>query len=214
MIAAICRILLLSMLAPFLLLVSGCWDRNEMNDLAIVLAAGIDMDENKKTHLSAQIFVPRQSGGSTAASGGSEGKPSGVTMVVSAQGDNIADAMTMLQRSVSRHVFWGHCEVIVFGKQASKGGLPQYLDFLLRYYQFREHARVFYCDTRAEKMLGLMPPLERSSAEALREMGNMKLGADMTMLDLAKSLTGPAQSVVLTEIATTPPRRACPSNRQ
>lgn len=55
------------MLIAFISLLScvvlgGCWDRIEINDLAIVLATGVDY-ENDKVHLTAQIFVPRKAGG-------------------------------------------------------------------------------------------------------------------------------------------------------
>lgn len=171
----------------------------EVNDLAIILATGVDT-KGDQVELTAQIFIPRKAGGGMGGSTSSEASQSGVTMIRTAVGSNVAEAMNRLQRKVSRNVFWGHCEVIVISEQASKQGLRQYLDFFLRYTQIREHAYVFSTDKKARDILALLPPLERSSAESLREMGNLRLGTRVTVLNLAQSIEGPSRSAVLSRM--------------
>lgn len=196
----ICRVLLLPILSCVLL--SGCWDRIEINDLAIVLATGIDYEEGK-VQLTSQIFVPRKAGGGD--SSGSGGSPSGVTMIRTAEGRTIAEALNRLQRKVPRNMFWGHCEVIIISEQAGKRGIREYIDFFLRYPQFREHAYVFSSEKAAKDILALLDPLERSSAESLREMANLKLGTRVTALELAKSIEGPSSSAILSRMLVLPP---------
>lgn len=169
-------------------LLSGCWDRIEINDLAIVLATGIDYEDGK-VQLTSQIFIPRKA--SAGDSSGSGGSPSGVTMIRTAEGLTIAEALNRLQRKVPRNMFWGHCEVIIISEQAGKRGIREYIDFFLRYPQFREHAYVFSSERAAKDILALLDPLERSSAESLREMANLKLGTRITALELGKSIEGP-----------------------
>ncbi|WP_337098319.1 Ger(x)C family spore germination protein [Paenibacillus sp. YIM B09110] len=186
------------------ILLTGCWDRTEINDLAIVLATGIDYVDDK-VQLTSQIFIPRK-GGNGAESGGSGqgGSSSGVTLIRTAEGSNIAEALNRLQRKVARNMFWGHCEVVVISEQAGKQGLREYIDFLLRYPQFREHAYVFSSSEPARELLALLDPLERSSAESLREMANMGLGTRVTVLKLAKSIEGPGQSAILSRMRVLP----------
>lgn len=188
------------------LLLAGCWDRKEINDLAIVLATGIDYEDGR-VELTAQIFIPRKaSGGAGGGTGGAgESSPSGVTMVRTAEGSTIAEALNRLQRKVPRNMFWGHCEVVVISEEAGKQGLREYIDFLLRYPQFREHAYVFSSAEPTKELLALLDPLERSSAESLREMANMKLGTRVTVLDLAQSLEGPSRSAILSRMLILPP---------
>lgn len=183
-------------------LLSGCWDRIEINDLAIVLATGIDYEDGK-VQLTSQIFIPRKA--SAGDSSGSGGSPSGVTMIRTADGHTIAEALNRLQRKVPRNMFWGHCEVIIISEQAGKRGIREYIDFFLRYPQFREHAYVFSSERAAKDILALLDPLERSSAESLREMANMKLGTRMTALELGKSIEGPGSSVILSRMLILPP---------
>ncbi|MEK3904634.1 Ger(x)C family spore germination protein [Paenibacillus sp. FSL R7-0179] len=185
------------------MLLSGCWDRTEINDLAIVLATGVDYKDGQ-AQLTAQIFIPRKgSGGSE--SGGAGESASGVTMTRTAEGVNIAEALNRLQRKVARHMFWGHCEVIVISEEAGKKGLREYVDFFLRYPQFREHAYIFSSLDSAKDILALLDPLERSSSESLREMANMNLGTRVTLLELAQDIQGASGSAVLTRILIAPP---------
>ncbi len=182
-------------------LLSGCWDRIEINDLAIVLATGIDYEDGK-VQLTSQIFIPRKA--SAGDSTGSGGSPSGVTMIRTAEGRTIAEALNRLQRKVPRNMFWGHCEVIIISEQAGKRGIREYIDFFLRYPQFREHAYVFSSEKAAKDILALLDPLERSSAESLREMANLKLGTRITALELGKSIEGPSSSVILSRMLILP----------
>ncbi|GBF74327.1 hypothetical protein PA598K_02665 [Paenibacillus sp. 598K] len=127
-----------------------------------------------------------------------------MTMTRTAEGSTIAEALNRLQRKVSREMFWGHCEVVVISEQAGKQGLREYIDFLLRYPQFREHAYVFTSGGDAKEVLALMDPLERSSAESLREMANLGLGARVTMLELAQAVASPSSAVVLSRMLISP----------
>lgn len=197
-----CVILMLSGL-----MLSGCWDRHEINDLAIVLATGVDYAD-EQVQLTAQIFLPRKGEGSQSSSGGGGGSsPSGVTIIRTAKGETAAEAMNRLQRRISRELFWGHCEVIVLSEQAGKRGLGEYIDFFLRYPQFREHAYVFSSKGPARSILEMLDPLERSSAESLREMANLNLGSRVTLLELARSIEGSSRSAILSQLLVTSPNR-------
>ncbi|MCU6797720.1 Ger(x)C family spore germination protein [Paenibacillus sp. WQ 127069] len=192
-------------LVLFSLVATGCWDRREINDLAIVLAVGVDRNSDNKIVLSAQVFFPKVAGGGPQGNtGGSGSNATGQTIMQSAQGVSIADAMTQLQSKLPRSLFWGQAEVIVIGEGAAAKGIRSYIDFFLRYDQFREHAYVYISKEKAEDILKLQPPLERSSAEVLREMGNLKLGAQITLKELAQKIDGASQGAVLTRIHITP----------
>lgn len=196
---------LLLLLIVFAMTSTGCWDRREINDLAIVLAVGVDRNPNDKTVLSAQIFFPRVAGGGPQGStGGSGSNSAGQTFMVSADGLTVADAMTRLQSKLPRSLFWGQGEIIVIGEEAAAKGIQSYIDFFLRYVQFREHAYTYVSKNKAADFIKLQPPLERSSAEVLREMGNLKLGAQITLKELAQKIDGASQSALLTRIRIVP----------
>ena len=53
------KILLLLSICVSILFLSGCWDRVEVNDLAIVTATAIDKRDDNQIELSIQIFIPK-----------------------------------------------------------------------------------------------------------------------------------------------------------
>ncbi|MNI08801.1 Spore germination protein B3 precursor [compost metagenome] len=191
-----------------LLLITGCWDRKEINDLAIIMATGIDQKKDNVTEISVQVFLPKESAGGqgmggTDGSGGGGG--SGQTMVVSALGESIGDAIAHLQEKLPRQTFWGHDEVFIFGEQRAKAGITDDIDFLIRARQPRERASVFVSEGPAIDTLRLMPSLERNSAETLREIARSHTGLEISLKDISNMLFQEMNAAVLPYIVILPP---------
>lgn len=174
---------------------TGCWDRNEVNDLALILAAGIDKGKGDNIELSAEIYIPRQQQGGQG--GMSGGKSSGQSFVRSAEGETIADAMARLQEALTREVFWGQNEVLLIGEKLAKEGLGNQIDFWMRHAEPRIRADVFVSKGRAKKMLGAMPELERDASKQLRKMVKTHVGVKVTVKDLSEMLSGESGAAVL-----------------
>ncbi|WP_191991902.1 Ger(x)C family spore germination protein [Bacillus aerolatus] len=192
------RILFLLSLSGLLLLLSGCWDRQEVNDLAIVTAAAIDKKGDNQVELSVQVFVPKSLGGGGGQGGGSEGGGTGkTTLVISQKGVNVAEALSMVQSELPRKVFWGQCKVFIFGEKAAKEGIQDHVDFLLRHPQPRERADVFVSEGKAKRLLELQTLLERDVSEAIREQAKLGVGMKVTLQDLGEMLASEAQAAAL-----------------
>ncbi|MFF2456177.1 Ger(x)C family spore germination protein [Peribacillus simplex] len=187
---------------PFL---SGCWDRIEITDLAIVTAAAIDKKDKNQIELSVQVFIPSSisSGGSSGAT--SQGGSAVATLVRSEKGPNISDALSKLQSKLPRKVFWGHCKVFVFGEKLAMEGIQEQLDFLLRHPQPRERANVYVSKGKAKPILESLPPLEKYSGEVLRELSDLHIGMLVTLQDLDEMLTGKPQAAALPVVKILPP---------
>lgn len=195
-------LLLICGTTPFL---SGCWDRIEITDLAIVTAAAIDKKGNNQIELSVQVFIPSSisSGGSSGAT--SQGGSAVTTLVRSEKGSNISDALSKLQSKLPRKVFWGHCKVFVFGEKLAMEGLQEQLDYLLRHPQPREKANVYVSKGKAKPILESLPPLENYSGEVLRELSDLHIGMLVTLQDLDEMLTGKPQAAALPIVKILPP---------
>ncbi|WP_028400701.1 Ger(x)C family spore germination protein [Ectobacillus panaciterrae] len=203
-------LILLLFSASFLL--TGCWDRREVNDTALVLGAAIDKEKGKNIRLTVQILIPRAvSGGQTGAGGGGGGGGPQV-LVRSAIGENMADAASKLQTKFPRKIFWGHCKTYIFGKKLAKAGdIHEQIDFLLRHPEPRERAHLFVSDGKAANILELKPPLERYVGEALRKLSEMRIGVNITVKDFEQMVTGDAGTALLPLIKKLPPM---PGNKQ
>ncbi|KZE45021.1 spore gernimation protein GerC [Brevibacillus parabrevis] len=194
--------ILLTLLTMSLLFLGGCWDRTEINDLAIITGAAIDAADDKQIELSVQVFIPRalNAGRGSTTSGGN------LTLVKSAKGASIADAIAALQTKIPRKIFWGHCEVFIFGEDMAKRGISEEMDFLVRHPQPRERAYMFVSKGRAAKTLELRPELERYSSEVIREMSDMHIGMLITIIQLKEMLRGKSNAAALPLIDVMPPQ--------
>ncbi|MCR2805367.1 Ger(x)C family spore germination protein [Paenibacillus soyae] len=183
--------------ACLLLLMTGCWDRTEINDLAIVTAAGFDLTEDNKIKLSVQIYAPGNPGqqqgsmGSEPQIGGSE------ALVESAVGLDSADAAAQLQEHLSRNIFWGQADIFLIGEKLAKHGISEPLDFLTRHPHPRERANMYVIKGSPEDILKWQPNIERNSAEVMREMAVIQTGLNITLLETQVSLASETRTALM-----------------
>ncbi|MBB3126734.1 spore germination protein KC [Paenibacillus rhizosphaerae] len=185
---------LLCTIIPF---ISGCWDRTEVNDLALIMAAGMDAAPNGKVELSVQVYTPNQSRTSSDGEMMNSGNKGDMVIVKSAIGTDLADAAQRLQEEMPRKVFWGHSEVFIAGEELAKRGILDQVDFLFRHPQPREHAYFFVSKGRAKNILSINTRMERDSAETLRELTVLSGGMGLTLKDLSGMLTGRSKALVV-----------------
>ncbi len=180
-----------------LVLLSGCWDRVEINDLAIVTAAAIDVTDDNQIELSLQVFIPKALGSGGGQGGGGGGGEGPVTVIRSHKGINMSDAMSKLQSGFPRKIFWGQCKVFIFGEKLAKKGIQKEIDFILRHPQARERSYLFVSKGKAKPLLEYQPSVERFTAESIRELSTLKIGMQVTTQDIDEMLIGEAQAAAI-----------------
>ncbi|WP_044748037.1 Ger(x)C family spore germination protein [Bacillus alveayuensis] len=190
-----------------LIFLSGCWDRTEVNDLALIIGLGIDQTKDGKIMITAELAVPKAVGGGGQTMGDGGGGGGGETIVSSGTGATVADAISNLQEKLSRRVFWGHTKAIVFGEKAAKAGIRQHLDFLSRNPQVRLRSNVLVSKGTAKSVLELLPPIEQSSAEVMRELSESELLLRVTIRDALQMLSSDAGAAALPMVKILPPEK-------
>jgi spore germination protein KC len=104
--------------AAVVLLLSGCWSRIEVNDLAIVDIIAMDREENGNWRISLQIVTPQR-----IAQPGGQGGQAGSRrpfLVVSDTGPTALDAIRKLQLQLPRRIFLAHANVILVGEALAR----------------------------------------------------------------------------------------------
>lgn len=142
------KIGLLFMLILTILAVTGCWNRRELNDIAIVVAIGIDK-AGDKYKISTQIVNP----GEVAAkkSAGGKGAP---VVTYSVTSDTVFEAFRKMTTRSPRKLFFSHLRMLVLGEQLAREGIGKTLDLLSRDHEFRTDFFVVVAKNEtAEKML-------------------------------------------------------------
>lgn len=163
-------------------LLSGCWDRLEIEDRAVVLGIAIDEAreedadaENEISHqsdsflppkseriqITAQIAVPGRIPLGPETGGGHEQVP---VWVIRVTGHTVDDAMLNLQQQVSDQVFFGHLRVIIISKEIAEKGVEKISSYFRRNPEFRRLTWLLVSEGRAERVMEVAPPLERVPA--------------------------------------------------
>lgn len=181
---------------------AGCWDRRELSELAIVLAAGVDSAPGDNVRLTLQIVRPRAFSGGVEKQAGAP-KENNV-WVVSETGRTVLDAQRLLERKLSREIYWGHNIILVFGERAARAGIRETINFFSRSPAARETIWLFLARGEAEKLLDSHSQLENTSAQAAGAMARMAVGAPVMLKDLRMMLASKGTNLVLPRIELTP----------
>ncbi|MDF2958294.1 MAG: germination protein Ger(x)C [Paenibacillus sp.] len=165
-------------------LLTGCWDRLEIEERAVVLGVGIDeaepgevSKEGEISHLknafpapktglirlTVQIAVPGRiplgPGGMGGGAGGGGGQ--NTVWVVDGIGHTIDDALNNLQQRVSPPLFFGHLRVIVVSEAVAQKGIQNLNDFFRRNPEVRRMNWMFISHGMAIDVMKASPQLER-----------------------------------------------------
>lgn len=167
------------LLCFMMLILTGCWNRIEINDLAIVTGIGIDKGDNGEIELSVQIIIPKGQ------NVGQEGKS---TIVEVGTGKTITDAISKIQQKISRTLFMGHNSVFFISEEIAKEGISNYIDVFARHPFKRLRTYLFVTKNKAVDLLKVTPDLERSSSEVAREFVKSKTVMSVTIKDVLQML--------------------------
>lgn len=174
--------LLLSVMTIFLL--TGCWDKQELNELAITSAFGVDKHDDKYT-LSVQIVDPTQIAGQ-------KGAVSSRTSVTTfrATGETIYEAVRKITSESPRRIYPSHIRLFVIGEEVAKEGINEILDLIFRDYELRSDFFILVTkNTRAEDVLNVTTPLETTPATNL-----------FYSTDLAEKIWGHSNTITLDKL--------------
>ncbi|MED4226951.1 Ger(x)C family spore germination protein [Neobacillus cucumis] len=148
------------------LITTGCWDRRELNDLAIVLGWGMDLNKDGTFTGSAQIVVPAKLGASGGGGKGSTSAGQGY-FLESATGKTATETSQNMQNKLSRMIFASHRRVIAFGEDLARDGIAKIADEFSRNPEVRIRTDLFVVrESTAQEFLSIPYPLENIPALA------------------------------------------------
>lgn len=126
---------------PFIL--SGCYDYNQLNDLAIISGIGIDY-ENDEFKVTFEIISTKKEG---------ETSGSNNTYYITSTGQNIVSAFTSSANKIDKVPYFEHVEVIVFSKYVAENHLKDCIDYLIRTERLRNEFYAVIAEDKAEKLI-------------------------------------------------------------
>lgn len=139
---------------------TGCWNYQELNSLAISTAMAIDKAEDG---YEVSILIANSKKNQVSSKEGES-----QTIVYSAKGKTISDALKNIDLENPRQIYIGHLAVIVISEEVAKEGLLNSIDLLLR---SSESTKRFYVaiakDDKAKDVIKIISPLESFPSQAI-----------------------------------------------
>lgn len=146
----------------------GCWNRQEIDTLGFVMAVGVDQAEQEgMIQLTVQIVKPSASAmqnqlGASAERG---------FWLASSTGHTVFEAVRNFLTQSPRRLYWPHNRRVVFGEEAARKGVLEYIDFFARNGETRRTAHVMVVKgARAADFLQAEFEMEALPAEGLGEL--------------------------------------------
>ncbi len=189
----------LFLLLSFCLLLSGCWSKRELNELAIVMALGVDKVDDEY-EISVQIVNPAEVSANKPSSGRSP------VVTYHAKGKSVFEAIRKLTTVTPRKAYFAHLRVVVIGEELATEGIVQTIDLLARDPETRNDYDIIVShESTAHEVLNVLTPVEKIPAN---KMANSIKGAEkawgttlsITVEDLVTILSNKEKSFVLSVI--------------
>jgi spore germination protein KC len=149
-------------------LLSGCYDRRELDTLGIVVGTAIDKAERDgETKLTLQIanVSGPQSDKAKPSKGTGMGSQSHIN--ITGTGKSIDQIIRNTVHRISRRAYMPHNQVIVFGEDFAKEGVRDSLDFFARAPEARMTLNIFVAKGMAADILAVEPEFGHMSGSEL-----------------------------------------------
>jgi len=135
-------------------LLSACWDQRELEQLALVLAIGIDKGKEDTYAVTVLIALPSQmagagNGGGSGA-GGAENKP---YLMLEVESSTIAGALSILNGSIDRRVSLIQTKVLFLSEELARISGMLVMDEFMRFREARRNITMVVTKERASEFL-------------------------------------------------------------
>lgn len=178
------RILTVAMVLT--LITAGCWDRQEIENTAFVMAVGVDKAEPPdRFKLTVEIAIPSQLS-NVGATSQDEQRPT--NWIVTSTGETIYDAVRNFTHQLPRQPQWYDLRLVVYGEELARDyGIHEALDLLDRNIEPRRQAWVLVSKgVPASEIMRTSVPISLLTAEAIDDMMNVSAVRSSTIV--AKTL--------------------------
>jgi len=184
-----------------MIFLEGCWSRKEIEDLAIVSAAGFDKIEvmgQEKYRLSFLVVRPRQLGGGQQGGGAVEYNPD---WLISEIGDSWFDAGRNVSQRSPRVIVMYHNEVTFIGQETAKKGINDIVDYMQRHKDVRLRSMVIVAKQSAQSIMQTLPEVEQILSNEVTELlskGNNRVSKSyaVDLKEFSETLITPGQDAV------------------
>ena len=195
------KLFLFLFVSIFSLLLTGCYNYHELENLAIVTGLSIDKNENQYT-IGVLIANSKKQEASS-----KEGQSQ--TIVYEGKGDTVMEAFYNIDLESPKQLYIGHLAVVVIDENIAKNEIEKISDILIRSPESRKNFYIVIArDAKAEDVLKITSPLESYPSQSVSM--NLKntstyqgISTDLTYSEFIASMLTPGINPTLPTITIT-----------
>lgn len=148
------------LIIPLILILTGCWNYYELNNLAICTGIAIDKTEGK---YEVTYLISNAKKNEVSAKEGEAG-----TTTYSGIGDTIQEAINDIQIKMPFEPYSGHLVVTIISEDIAKEGIENILDYLARDTESRNFFYILLSkNTKAKNILEIISPLQTFPSQTI-----------------------------------------------
>ena len=164
-------------LIPLILtLLTGCYNYEELNNLAIVSAISISYDDNNNFNVIVQVVNPKKEQDSS-----SSNEPDFVTF--ESTGKTLHESFRKLTKKSLKKIYGNQMQLIIIDENVVKNNIKDVLDFLIREPEIRNE--VYVLIGKNKDILKIITPLNNISSHNIKE----SIENDVKRLGCSKIIT-------------------------
>lgn len=148
-------------IGALMLLLTGCWNANDVDNVDYVNAIGINYLKDKKEY---EVYLQLLSFQNVAKTEGAGVNTQPVPVwLATGRGRTYAEAIGKITIEAEKRLFWGHVTALLLGEGVlDKGEITDVLQSLFRFYELRYTMWVYGTNDPIDKLLEAAPNFERS----------------------------------------------------
>ena len=139
-------------LVPLLLLLSGCRDYRDPNELMIVTGVAVDLGEEGQTRVTAEILSFAQ---------GKDTEPK--SHLLRGAGRSLYEAVNDILKQTGKALYWQHAAVFILGRAYAEHGTRELFDYIANDRQLRLSLDLAVSGLETAEEIYRLDPVDRSS---------------------------------------------------
>ena len=116
------RIITILLIISILFMLTGCYDATGIEELAYVVAIGLDVNDNNELELSVQIATSDNKSSGDSSGSTSQSSSSNVSTI---KCNTIGTGFSLINNHISKKINLSHCQVIIISEDLAKHGISQ-----------------------------------------------------------------------------------------
>lgn len=141
------RFLIFCIISILIFSLSGCYSVQSIDDLAYVVALGIDLGKNNNLELTVQLTFPNNADSSSSSG---EAAP---TIINSVECSSINSGISLLNSYVSKEINLSHCKVLIFSEAIASRGIGSEIYTLSNQVEIRPDCNVIISKSSAKQYI-------------------------------------------------------------